>query len=126
MKRLLPLVVIFAAASAAIAAPKPKITSPTTSSGTIGVPYSYQITADGYGACCECSYSRHSSGYRCKSCARRRDIEPANIHYQQPGADHKFNQSNLRYSRRRAIHVDRERHEFRFYVHGEVEWKYAS
>src|SRR5438094_1645396 len=46
MKRLLPLVVIFAAASTAIAAPKPKITSPTTSSGTIGVPYSYQITAD--------------------------------------------------------------------------------
>src|SRR2546423_663100 len=46
MKRLLPLVVIFAAASTAIAAPKPKITSPTTSNGTIGVPYSYQITAD--------------------------------------------------------------------------------
>src|SRR5436309_10165425 len=46
MKRLLPLLVIFAAASTAIAAPKPKITSPTTSNGTIGVPYSYQITAD--------------------------------------------------------------------------------
>jgi len=30
----------------AFAAPKPKITSPTTDSGTIGVAYSYQITAD--------------------------------------------------------------------------------
>jgi hypothetical protein len=30
----------------AVAAPKPRITSPTTASGTIGVPFSYQITAD--------------------------------------------------------------------------------
>jgi hypothetical protein len=30
----------------AVAAPKPKITSPTTASGTIGVPFSYPITAD--------------------------------------------------------------------------------
>src|SRR5438093_11842445 len=29
-----------------LGAPKPKITSPTTSSGTVGVPFSYQITAD--------------------------------------------------------------------------------
>ena len=37
---------LFAVASTAFAAPKPKITSPTSDSGTIGVPYSYQITAD--------------------------------------------------------------------------------
>ena len=30
----------------AVAAPRPRITSPTTDSGTVGVPYSYQITAD--------------------------------------------------------------------------------
>ena len=30
----------------AVAASKPKITSPTTATGTIGVPFSYQITAD--------------------------------------------------------------------------------
>jgi hypothetical protein len=37
---------LMATADNAFAAPKPKITSPTTDSGTIGVPYSYQITAD--------------------------------------------------------------------------------
>src|SRR5438552_13672242 len=46
MKGLLLLLVIFAAASSALAAPKPKITSPTTACGTTGVPFSYQITAD--------------------------------------------------------------------------------
>ena len=46
MRKLLPLLVVFAAAGSVLAAPKPKITSPSTSSGTIGVPYSYQITAD--------------------------------------------------------------------------------
>jgi hypothetical protein len=33
-------------AKEAFAAPKPKITSPTTDSATVGVPYTYQITAD--------------------------------------------------------------------------------
>ena len=34
------------AATSTFAAPKPKITSPTSDTGTTGVPYSYQITAD--------------------------------------------------------------------------------
>ena len=46
MKKILPFLFVLAVASSAVAAPKPKITSPATSSGTIGVPYSYQITAD--------------------------------------------------------------------------------
>jgi Putative Ig domain len=45
MRKLLPLLVVFAAASSVLAA-KPKILSPTTDCGRIGVPYSYQITAD--------------------------------------------------------------------------------
>src|SRR5204863_7194745 len=46
MKKILPFLVVVAAASTVLAAPKPKITSATTGSGTVGVPYSYQITAD--------------------------------------------------------------------------------
>src|SRR6266480_2972440 len=46
MRKILPFLFVLAVASSALAAPKPKITSPTTDSGTIGVPYSYQITAD--------------------------------------------------------------------------------
>jgi hypothetical protein len=46
MKKAALFLLVLAAASSALGAPKPKITSPPTSSGTIGVPYSYQITAD--------------------------------------------------------------------------------
>src|SRR5439155_16237233 len=46
MKRIAPFLFVLAMASSALAAPKPKITSPSTGCGTIGVPYSYQITAD--------------------------------------------------------------------------------
>src|SRR5882724_7809368 len=46
MKKILPFLVVFAAASSALAATKPSITSPTTDCGTTGVPYSYQITAN--------------------------------------------------------------------------------
>jgi Putative Ig domain len=42
----LVLLVLVAAIDNAFAAPKPRITSPTTDSGTVGLPYSYQITAD--------------------------------------------------------------------------------
>src|SRR5438128_2572977 len=45
MKKILPFLLVFAAASSALAA-KPSITSPTTDCGTTGVPYSYQITAN--------------------------------------------------------------------------------
>ena len=38
--------VLLAGVSTVVAAPKPRITGPTSDSGTIGVPYSYQITAD--------------------------------------------------------------------------------
>jgi Putative Ig domain len=37
---------LLTAAGTALAAPKPRITSPSSDSATIGVPYSYQITAD--------------------------------------------------------------------------------
>src|SRR5438874_324509 len=46
MKKILPFLFVLAVASSALAAPKPRITSPTTDCGTIGIPYSYQITAD--------------------------------------------------------------------------------
>src|SRR5437667_7812117 len=46
MRKVVPFLFVLAAVSSALAAPKPKITSPTTGSGTVGVPYSYQITAD--------------------------------------------------------------------------------
>src|SRR6184192_511635 len=46
MRKILPFLFVLAVASSALAAPKPRITSPTTDCGTIGVPYSYQITAD--------------------------------------------------------------------------------
>src|SRR5438034_1868994 len=46
MKRILPLVLVLATASGVLAAAKPKITSATTASGTVGVAFSYQITAD--------------------------------------------------------------------------------
>src|SRR5438477_7312043 len=39
-------IITLAATNNAFAAPKPKITSPTTDTGTVGVSYSYQITAD--------------------------------------------------------------------------------
>jgi Putative Ig domain len=39
-------VVLLSGASDALAAPKPKITSPNSDSATVGVPYSYQITSD--------------------------------------------------------------------------------
>src|SRR2546430_9666948 len=39
-------IITFAAVNNTLAAPKPKITSPTTSTATVGTPYSYQITAD--------------------------------------------------------------------------------
>ena len=42
----LVMIVLLGVTSNALAAAKPKITSATTASGTIGVPYSYQITAD--------------------------------------------------------------------------------
>jgi Putative Ig domain len=45
MKRLLPFVLIVAWATAAFAA-RPKITSPSTATGQVGVAFSYQITAD--------------------------------------------------------------------------------
>jgi hypothetical protein len=46
MKKLLPFLVVFAAASSALAAGlKPSITSPTTATGQVGVPFSYTITA---------------------------------------------------------------------------------
>ena len=40
------IITLVVGANHAFAAPKPKITSPTTDSATVGVPYSYQITAD--------------------------------------------------------------------------------
>ena len=40
------LTTMLAAAGTAVAAPKPKVTSPTSDSAIVGVPYSYQITAD--------------------------------------------------------------------------------
>jgi hypothetical protein len=45
MRKLLPMLIVVAASSA-LAAPKPRITSPTTDCATIGIVYSYQITAD--------------------------------------------------------------------------------
>src|SRR5207237_6760722 len=45
MKRILPFVLVLAAAGTAIAGPKPVITSPTTATGQVGVAFSYQITA---------------------------------------------------------------------------------
>jgi Putative Ig domain len=39
-------IITLTAANSAYAAPKPKITSPTTDSATVGTAYSYQITAD--------------------------------------------------------------------------------
>src|SRR5438874_12592073 len=45
MKRILPPVLILALATTAFAA-KPKITSPSTATGQVGVAFSYQITAD--------------------------------------------------------------------------------
>ncbi len=46
MRKVVPFLFVLAVASSALAAAKPKITSPTTGCGTTGVPYSYQITAD--------------------------------------------------------------------------------
>jgi hypothetical protein len=46
MKKILPFLVVFALANTVLAAPKPKITSPNTANGTVGVPFTYQITAD--------------------------------------------------------------------------------
>src|SRR5438552_1987723 len=46
MRKVLLFLVVFAVAINALAAPKPTITSPTTSCGTVGVAYSYQITAN--------------------------------------------------------------------------------
>src|SRR5438477_4345518 len=45
MKRILAFVLIVASATTAFAA-KPKITSPSTATGQVGVAFSYQITAD--------------------------------------------------------------------------------
>ena len=45
MKRILPLALILALATTAFAA-KPKITSPSTATGQVGVAFSYQISAD--------------------------------------------------------------------------------
>src|SRR5437773_5944620 len=45
MKRILPFVLVLAAAGTALAGPKPVITSPTTATGQVGVAFSYQITA---------------------------------------------------------------------------------
>lgn len=45
MKRILPFVLVLAVQGAALAAPKPSITSPTTATGQVGVAFSYQITA---------------------------------------------------------------------------------
>jgi hypothetical protein len=42
----LAIATLVATTNDAFAAPKPKITSPTTANGTVGVPFSYQITAD--------------------------------------------------------------------------------
>src|SRR5437870_6150086 len=42
----LAIVTLLCGADNAFAAPKPKITSPTSDNGTVGVAYSYQITAD--------------------------------------------------------------------------------
>src|SRR5438128_9035698 len=39
-------IITLAVANGALAAPKPKITSPTTDTATVGTAYSYQITAD--------------------------------------------------------------------------------
>src|SRR5438105_879620 len=44
MKRILPLVLVLSAVSSALAA-KPVITSPLTATGSVGVAFSYQITA---------------------------------------------------------------------------------
>src|SRR5438876_735847 len=46
MKRMLPLIAVLAAATTALAAPKPQINSPLTATGQVGVAFSYQITAD--------------------------------------------------------------------------------
>jgi len=46
MKKILPFLIVFAVASSALAAAKPKITSPSTATGQVGVAFSYQITAD--------------------------------------------------------------------------------
>src|SRR5205814_7818026 len=40
------IITLLGGSGSALAAPKPKITSPTTDSGTVGVPYAYQIKAD--------------------------------------------------------------------------------
>jgi hypothetical protein len=45
MKRILPLVLVLAAAITTRAAPKPSITSPLTATGQVGVAFSYTITA---------------------------------------------------------------------------------
>src|SRR5438045_1560790 len=45
MKRILPLCRVLSGVSSVIAAPKPVITSPLTATGTVGVAFSYQITA---------------------------------------------------------------------------------
>src|SRR5436309_1891706 len=45
MKRILPLVLVLAAASNTLAAPPPSITSPLTATGQVGVAFSYTITA---------------------------------------------------------------------------------
>src|SRR5438128_3492654 len=46
MKKILPFLLVMWAVSSALGASKPKITSPTTATGTVGVAFSYQITAD--------------------------------------------------------------------------------
>ncbi|PYJ48269.1 MAG: hypothetical protein DME87_13775, partial [Verrucomicrobia bacterium] len=42
----LAMITLLGGAGDVLAAPKPKITSATTASGTIGVAFTYQITAD--------------------------------------------------------------------------------
>src|SRR5947208_16751458 len=42
----LVMIVLLGVTGNALAAAKPKITSPTTASGTVGIAFSYQITAD--------------------------------------------------------------------------------
>src|SRR5438876_4382434 len=46
MKRMLPLIAVLAAATTALAAPKPQINSPLTATGQVGVTFSYRITAN--------------------------------------------------------------------------------
>jgi len=43
---MLPLIAVLAAATTVLAAPKPQITSALTATGQVGVPFSYQITAN--------------------------------------------------------------------------------